>query len=105
MNWTIDTAPMIPTPVFWAAVIAGIALAAFLLFRRSRGGALRTLALGAMLLAIANPTLRQEERESLANIALVVVDESTSQTIADRISSNRMVSVVRLNSLRKIIRR
>jgi hypothetical protein len=37
-----------------------------------------------LLLALLNPTLRQEERESLANIALVVVDDSTSQTIADR---------------------
>ena len=36
------------------------------------------------LLALANPTLRQEERESLANIAIVVVDESMSQTIAGR---------------------
>ncbi len=84
MNWTIDTAPMIPAPAFWAAVVVAMALAAFLLFRRSRGGALRVAALAAMLFALANPTLRQEERESLANIALVVVDESTSQTISDR---------------------
>jgi hypothetical protein len=31
-----------------------------------------------------NPTLREEERESLANIALVVVDESTSQALDKR---------------------
>ena len=57
---------------------------ALLLLRRSRGALLRALSLAALLLALANPTLRQEERESLANIAIVVVDESTSQTIAGR---------------------
>ena len=84
MNWTIDTSPLLPGPIFWAAVALAIALIGFLLFRRARGGILRGLALASLLLALLNPTLRQEERESLANIALVVVDESTSQTIADR---------------------
>ncbi len=84
MNWTIETAPMLPGPIFWAAVVIALALIAFLLFRRARGGLLRALALGALLLALLNPTLLEEQRESLANIAVVVVDESTSQTIADR---------------------
>ncbi len=83
-NWTFDINPMLPGPVFWAAILCAVGLIGFLLFRRSRGGILRALALGALLLALANPTLRQEERESLANIAVVVIDESTSQTIADR---------------------
>ena len=55
-----------------------------LLLRRTRGALLRALSLAALLLALANPTLRQEERESLANIAIVVTDESLSQTIAGR---------------------
>jgi hypothetical protein len=84
MNWSIDTSPMLPQPIFWLAIIIALGLVGFLIFRRARGAVLRALALGALLLALANPTLRQEERESLANIALVVVDESTSQTIADR---------------------
>ena len=33
---------------------------------------------------LANPTLRQEERESLNNIAVVVPDNSTSQSLAAR---------------------
>ncbi len=83
-NWTIDSSPLIPTPLFWAAIVIAAAMIGFLLYRRSRGAALRGLALGALLLAIANPTLREEERQSLANIAVVVTDESTSQTLADR---------------------
>ncbi len=84
MNWSIDFAPLLPPPVLWTAAAIALALFALLLFFRSRGAALRALALTALLAALANPTLRQEERESLANIAIVVVDESTSQTIAGR---------------------
>ena len=47
------------------------------------------VALAALLAALANPTLRQEERESLANIAIVVTDESTSQTIGGRPAADR----------------
>jgi hypothetical protein len=75
---------MVPSVLFWAgAVLAGV-LVALLLLRRSRGALLRALSLAALLLALANPTLRQEERESLANIAIVVVDESLSQSIGGR---------------------
>jgi hypothetical protein len=84
MGWSIDISPLIPTPLFWAAAGLAVLLVAALAFRRSRGAALRALALAALLAALANPTLRQEERESLSNIAIVVTDESTSQTIADR---------------------
>jgi hypothetical protein len=84
MNWTIDTQPLLPGPIFWFAALVAALLIGYLLYRRQRGAALRGLALGALLLALTNPTLRQEEREGLPNIALVVVDESTSQTIAGR---------------------
>ena len=84
MNWSIDIAPMIPAPLFWAGLVVAGLLVAALALRRTRGSALRALSLVALLGALANPTLRQEERESLANIAIVVMDESTSQTIAGR---------------------
>ncbi|WP_334145838.1 hypothetical protein [Hyphomicrobium sp.] len=84
MNWSIEFAPLVPTPLLWAAGIVALALAALLVFRRSRGALWRGAALAALLAALLNPTLRQEERESLANIALVVVDESTSQQIDKR---------------------
>jgi hypothetical protein len=84
MNWSIDTSPLLPPPIFWGGVIVAILLIALLFFRHARGALLRAAALGTLLLALLNPTLRQEERESLGNIALVVVDESISQTIAGR---------------------
>src|SRR5262245_26462787 len=83
-SWSIDFSPMLPGPYFWAAAVLASALVLLLLLRRNRGAMLRALSLAALLLALANPTLRQEERESLANIAIVVIDESMSQTIAGR---------------------
>src|SRR2546421_11725410 len=83
-SWSIDFSPMVPAPVFWAGVVPAAVLGTLLLFRRSRGALLRALSLAALLLALSNPTLRQEERESLSNIAIVVVDESLSQSIAGR---------------------
>ncbi len=83
-NWSLDFALMVPPPVYWAGVALAVLLLVVLFVRRTRGALLRALSLGALLLALANPTLRQEERESLANIAIVVTDESLSQTIAGR---------------------
>ncbi|MGI9403885.1 MAG: hypothetical protein ACR2OF_05175, partial [Hyphomicrobium sp.] len=84
MNWSIDFAPVLPAPVFWVAGAIAIALAGYLLLRGSRGALLRAAALAALIAALANPTLRQEERESLANVAIVIIDESASQTLGQR---------------------
>ncbi|MDX2307413.1 MAG: hypothetical protein NW216_04165 [Hyphomicrobium sp.] len=84
MNLSVDFAPLIPLPLLIAAAVLSAVLVAFLLYRRSRGAILRALALAALLAALANPSLREEEREKLANIAVVVVDESTSQALDKR---------------------
>ena len=83
-NWSIDFSPMVPTPLFWLGVVLAVVLVGALLFRRSPGAPLRALALVLLCTALANPTLKEEERENLGNIAIVVVDESTSQTLASR---------------------
>ena len=84
MNWSIDFAPLLPVPVLWAAALVAAVLTSILFYRRTRGAPLRTLAVAALLAALTNPVLRQEERESLANVAVVVMDESTSQALAKR---------------------
>ena len=84
MKFSIDFTPMIPQPLYWAAVLVAVALIGLLLLRRTRGAILRAVSLAALMGALANPTLTEEQRESLANIALVVVDESPSQGIAGR---------------------
>jgi len=84
MSWSIEFAPLVPAPLLWAAGLVALLLVGVLLFRRSRGALWRGAALAALIAALINPTLREEERESLANIALVVVDESTSQALDKR---------------------
>jgi hypothetical protein len=83
-NWSIDFSPMVPIPLFLAGAVLAAVLVGLLLFRRSPGAPLRALALGLVVTALANPTLKEEERENLGNVAIVVLDESTSQTLAGR---------------------
>jgi hypothetical protein len=90
-DWSIDFSPVVPLPVLWAAAAIAVLLCAVLIWRGARGAWLRALALTALLIALANPTLRQEERESLGNIAIVVMDESTSQSIAGRPDQARAI--------------
>ena len=84
MNWSIDFAPLLPPPLLWVLALIALALIIVLLVRRTRGALLRLAALGALILALLNPTLREEERESLPNVAIVVLDQSTSQRLAKR---------------------
>ena len=84
MDGTIVFTPLIPWPVLWAvagfvAFCLGISI-----WRGLSGWALRTLALAVLLLALAEPSLQQEERENLSNIVLVVVDRTESQTVSPR---------------------
>ncbi|MEM7488812.1 MAG: hypothetical protein AAF390_06770 [Pseudomonadota bacterium] len=76
--------PMLP--VWTIAVLGGVALAACLLaaFRRMPGWWLRALAVGALAVALLDPSLQTEEREPLSDILLIAVDESASQRVSDR---------------------
>ncbi len=83
-NLSLDFAPILPLPLLIAAGAAIAVLLVIMGLRRTRGTAFRALALLAVLAALANPALREEQRESLGNIAIVMMDESTSQTLAER---------------------
>ncbi len=84
MNWTIEFLPFLPVPYLVAAVLVALLVALVLIWRGRRGALLRIASLAILLLALANPNLKQEEREQLANIAVVMVDQSASQRIAGR---------------------
>lgn len=81
---SIALAPLVP---WWLlAALAGLAAALLLfgLYRRARGILYRALA-GALIWAIlANPSLVDEMREPLPDIAVIVVDESPSQRLEPR---------------------
>jgi hypothetical protein len=84
MNWSIEFIPFVPWPIFWGLAAFGVLLFALLLWRARRGAVLRALAYAALLLAIANPHLKQEDREPLDDVVAVIIDESQSQAVAGR---------------------
>jgi hypothetical protein len=84
MSWTVEFMPFVPWPVLWAIAAVGALLLALLFWRSRRGALLRVLSFALLLLAIANPHLKQEDREPLSDVLAVVVDDSQSQAIAGR---------------------
>jgi len=84
LNLGIAFAPLVAEPVLWAAIAAAVVLALLLFVSRSRGATIRALALGLVVLALANPSLTREDRDPLSSVAVVVVDKSPSQSFGDR---------------------
>ncbi len=76
---------------FWTAIALTALGCLLLIWRRSRGFAIRCLALILLALGLANPNLRQEEREPLGNIVVVMVDESASQRIGGRAERTALI--------------
>jgi len=94
MNWSIEFIPFVPWPVLWIIAGIGAVLLAALFWRARRGAVLRLLAFAMLLLAMANPHLKQEDREPLNDIVAVVVDDSQSQAIAGRTERTETVRKV-----------
>ena len=84
MSWSVEFLPFVPWPVLWGLGAAGAVLLMLLFWRSRRGAVLRFLSFALLLIAIANPHLKQEDREPLNDVLAVVVDDSQSQAIADR---------------------
>ena len=88
MSGTLIFDPLVP----WMIVIAIAVLAALgillAVWRRLPGWWLRGLAGAILILALANPSVQQEDRAPLSDIIMLVVDESASQRIADRPSQS-----------------
>jgi hypothetical protein len=91
MSWSIEFIPFVPWPVLWVIAGIGAGLLGLLFWRARRGAALRLLAFAMLLLAMADPHLKQEDREPLNDIVAVVVDDSQSQAIAGRTARTEAV--------------
>ncbi len=84
MSQTVIFDPLVPLPFLWALAALAVALLAFAVWRRLSGWALRALAAGFLLAALAGPNLQEESRKPLSDIVLLVADESASQGLSDR---------------------
>ena len=86
--YTIAFAPLI---AWWAiGAFAGVAVLILLLgaWRRARGLVWRGAAVAILLAVLANPALVEEKRTPQRDVAVVMVDESPSQTIGDRAAAS-----------------
>ncbi len=78
-----------PALPWWGlGVLAAVCLLALLpaLLRRARGTAWRALAFAVLLAWLAGPRLIQETRDTLPDIALMVVDGTASMQVGDRVA-------------------
>ncbi|MFS2150969.1 hypothetical protein [Rhizobium sp. Rhizsp42] len=82
---TVDFAPFIPWPLLAGLTVIVVAIAALAIVRGVRGAWIRTVAALALLAALANPLLMQEDREQLSTVVPVIVDRSQSQQTPERI--------------------
>lgn len=82
--FSLDWHPALPW--LWIAglalILAVVVIAGYLL--RAKGVILRGLLFAVLLLMLCNPTIIQEKRKSEADIVLLIVDRSASQTISPR---------------------
>ena len=76
--------PLIGAPFLIGLGVVVAVLLALAVWKRLAGWALRALALGFLLVALCNPLLQDEARTPLADIVLLVVDNSASQALSDR---------------------
>jgi hypothetical protein len=84
MNFDIDFAPLLPWPLIGLFAALTVATIFVMILKRIKGGVLRGLTASLLLASLANPTIRQDERQPLTDIAVIIVDESQSQSIGNR---------------------
>ncbi|MCF8470193.1 MAG: hypothetical protein K9G30_05365, partial [Parvibaculum sp.] len=84
MSWNIIFEPVLPLTLILALALPGLAVLVYAFYRRARGAPWRIAVLGVLVLALVNPTIRQEDREGVPDVAAIVVDRSQSQDIGMR---------------------
>lgn len=102
MNWSVEFFPFFSSEVFAASAAVCLAALALFAWRSRRGAALRALSLACFLAALANPSLKNEDRQPLSNIAVVAVDESSSMELAGRSQRARQIEAELKDRLAKI---
>jgi hypothetical protein len=102
LTFGISFSPLVPAYLVWAALAAALVISLLLIVARSRGAAVRALALALLVAALANPSLTREDREPLSSVAVIVVDKSPSQNFGDRAAQAEAARVALAQRLQRI---
>ncbi len=84
MNTSVIFIPLLPWPIIAALSLITAILLGLAVWRGLSGWLFRALGAFVVILALLSPRIQQEERQALSDIAIVVVDNSASQTLEDR---------------------
>ncbi|MEM8914637.1 MAG: hypothetical protein AAGC83_02310 [Pseudomonadota bacterium] len=82
--FSIGFAPLLPPILLLALTVMALVIAGYGLYRRAAGGFLRVAAILLIAATLANPSLVREQLQGIEDVAIIVVDRSPSQTMADR---------------------
>jgi hypothetical protein len=104
VNIGVAFAPLVGTAILWTVIAAACLFALLLFVSRSRGAAVRTVALTLIALALANPSFTREDRDPLSSVAVIVVDKSPSQNFGDRIQQTEAARAKIVDQLHRIPR-
>ncbi len=81
---TVQWAPLVPLWLIGGLAVIAVVLLALAFWRRATGAWWRLAAFAVLLLALANPSIIEEQRDPLSDVVFIVADESTSQDIENR---------------------
>jgi len=84
MQGSVIFDPLVAWPVLYVMAGLAVALLGYAFWSRLAGWLLRVGAALVLLFALANPSLQVEDRRTLKDIILLVVDQSASQGLSDR---------------------
>jgi len=102
VNIGVAFAPLVGAEILWTVIAAACLFALLLFVSRSRGAAVRTLALALIALALANPSFTREDRDPLSSVAVVVIDKSPSQNFGDRTQQTEAARAKIIDQLHRI---
>ena len=80
----LSLAPLLPWPLLAGALGLALLVAGYLLVRRARGAGWRLAAVLALAAGLLNPSWVSERREAVKDVAVIVLDQSPSQSLGSR---------------------
>lgn len=84
MNWDLTTNPIVDGEWLLVLAVLGNLLVSYAAWQRAPGTPYRALALLGLLILLLNPTLREEDRTPIDDIAILLVDKSDSMRLGER---------------------